>query len=263
MKKLTCEKDGTAIRYTKNPGGGYLYRIGICDDEISTCTEIEHKLKIVASELDMSIEVFIWYSGESLLASFQKGCQLDFLLLDIELFELSGIDLGKYLREENKDYKIQIIYISSKRNYAMQLFQTQPLDFLIKPVSVSELNTAINRGVSYLGNPKVYFEYCKNKKIHRMECNEIMYFYSDRKLVNIIGIEEKDEYYGKLKDVQKKLPENFLMIHQSFIINLNYVKKYTYENITMADNSILNISKSYIVTVRKTIFERMVSERNV
>ena len=61
------------------------------------------------------------------------------MILDIELARLSGIDVGKFLREENRNFHTQIIYVSSKETYAMKLFSVQPLDFLVKPVKKEEL----------------------------------------------------------------------------------------------------------------------------
>ena len=60
------------------------------------------------------------------------------LFLDIELITTDGIQVGKFIREELKNLETTIIYISSKSSYAMQLFQVQPLGFLIKPLEVEK-----------------------------------------------------------------------------------------------------------------------------
>lgn len=60
---------------------------------------------------------------------------LDILFLDIELFKMTGIEIGHYIRNELDDMGLQLIYISGQPSYAQQLFKTQPMDFLVKPIT--------------------------------------------------------------------------------------------------------------------------------
>ncbi len=57
------------------------------------------------------------------------------IFLDIEMQYVNGIEAGKIIREKMKDELTKIVYISGSDNYAMELFQVRPLDFLIKPIS--------------------------------------------------------------------------------------------------------------------------------
>ena len=58
-----------------------------------------------------------------------KDGHIDILFLDIELFQLSGVEVGDYIRNRLGDRKMQIIYVSGKPSYALQLFKNQPMDF--------------------------------------------------------------------------------------------------------------------------------------
>lgn len=95
---------------------------------------IETMLNQIADQLNIHVEISVWFSGETLQDYLNKGNRVDLVFLDIELMRLSGIDLGHYIRKELNNINIQIVYISSKTSYAIKLFKTQPYDFLIKPI---------------------------------------------------------------------------------------------------------------------------------
>ena len=108
-----------------------MYRIGICDDDRILCSEQEEQIRRISGKMGVKAETEVWESGESLREDLEKGFRLDLLFLDIELVQANGVDVGRFIRNELNDMEMHIVYISSKQNYAMQLFKIQPLDFLI------------------------------------------------------------------------------------------------------------------------------------
>lgn len=111
-------------------------RIAVCDDEISTCSEIEQAVLDFAGSRGLQAETEVFYSGEAL---FPFVSEYDLIFLDILLFELDGVKLGQKIREELGNERVRIVYISSRESYAMSLFSVRPLDFLIKPVTREKL----------------------------------------------------------------------------------------------------------------------------
>lgn len=112
-----------------------MIRIAICDDEIGTCSDIENMILDFADSHALQIETEVFYSGETLYRFLKSECVFDLIFLDIQLLEMDGILVGKQIREQLKNEKVSIVYISSKETYAMHLFQVRPLDFLIKPIT--------------------------------------------------------------------------------------------------------------------------------
>ena len=98
------------------------YRIGICDDEISTCSELETCIQQCFRNKSDSVEIFVWNSAESFINDVPEKTDLDILFLDIELPEKNGVDVGYYIRESMMNVGMHIIYISSKTSYALDLF---------------------------------------------------------------------------------------------------------------------------------------------
>lgn len=230
-----------------------MYRIGICDDDKELCSGLEEQIYCIAKELVVKVEVEVWYSGESLLNDLRNGIQLDLIFLDIELVQKDGIAVGTFIRNEMEDMLLHIVYISSRQNYAMQLFKVQPLDFLIKPVSDEQLKEVLSRSIKQKKSVEMYFEFQKGSSVLRVPTKEILYFMSMDKKILIIKKDGQEEFYGKLKAILDKLPANFMMIHQSYIVNHAYVSEYTYESIKMISGETLSISKPYRKGIRSQI----------
>ena len=230
-----------------------MYRIGICDDDKVLCADLEEQIYEISKELALKVEIDVWYSGESVQNDLQKGIELDLLFLDIELVQENGITVGKFIRNEMEDMQTHIVYISSKEGYAMQLFKVQPLDFLIKPVSVEQLKEVLMRSVKQKSRPDAYFEYQKGNSVFRIPIKDIAYFTSMDKKIVIVKKDGEEEFYGKLKNIAENLPVEFIMIHQSYIINQAYVREYSYETVKMVNGENLNISKPYRKETRRKI----------
>ncbi len=232
-----------------------MYRIGICDDEKGTCGELERMLQEYGRKKGMELEIDVWYSGESLCSFLRTGGGLDLLFLDIELVSTDGIQVGHFIREELEDMETMIVYISSQSSYAMNLFRIQPLDFLIKPISREMTEDIMERSLRMYERKNQTFSYSIKGYYFNVPFRKILYFYSQNKKVSMVLKEEEVQFYGKLKEISKSVPHNFMMIHQSFLINLDYVSECSYELVKMANGSLLNISQPYRRKVREQIMQ--------
>lgn len=233
-----------------------MYRIGICDDGENVCTSIENMLLQCAAELDVRIDTNVWYTGEGLKDYLVMGNQLDLLFLDIELFKMTGIEVGNYIRNQLDDMGMQIIYISGKASYAQQLFKTQPLDFLVKPITLSQIRDAFKMALKVMKRKNEKFEFQQGKDYYYVPIGEIVYFGSKGRKVKIVTPKASFEFYGKLKEVEKSLPGDFIVIHKSYIVNKAYIFRYTYEMVELMNGTILTISPAN----RKQVRERILRE---
>ena len=230
-----------------------MYRIGICDDDKVLCAELEEQIYSIAKELCIPVEVEVWYSGEGIQNDLKKGIQMDLIFLDIELVQNNGVAVGTFIRNEMNDLQTHIVYISAKESYAMQLFKVQPLDFLIKPLAFEQMKEVFVRSIRQKQNAEIYFEYQKGNSVFRILTKDIVYFMSKDKKIVIVKKDGEEEFYAKLKDIAKGLPTDFMMIHQSYIINQMYVSEYSYEFVKMTNGAELNISKPYRKETRSRI----------
>ena len=208
-----------AVEYkTKIIGGHDVFHIGICDDEKGTCAQLEEWCYDYGKKNGLDIEVYVWYTGESLCDDVSsKKIRLDMLFLDIELISTDGIKVGKFIRDELENLEIAIVYISSKSSYAMNLFRVQPIDFLIKPIEKEKLMEVIICGIKLHERKKQVFEYCVKGYNYKVSYKDIVYFYSRDKKINIVLKNEERQFNGKLKNIAKAVPHNFILIQKVYL----------------------------------------------
>lgn len=230
-----------------------MYRIGICDDDQSICTELSGMIEEIMGELKERFVLETWFSGEALCAYFDTGNRCDLLFLDIELPGLNGVDAGKYIRDKLDAGQLAIVYISGYTGYAMQLFRFQPMDFLTKPLTRDAVKRVFHIFLKSMERKRFFLEYQTGNQYFRQPCDDIVYLYSNDKKVRIVMPHEEKEFYGKLRDLLQKLPKHFIQIHKSFIINQDYVVQYSYDSVRMENGIALNISRPYKNEVREKL----------
>ena len=230
-----------------------MYNVGICDDGRNTCDSLEKMISMCAERKHIELEVNVWYAGEKLCEFLKQGGRLDILFLDIQLLELSGIEVGDFIRNRMEDREMQIIYISGEASYAGRLFKTQPMDFLVKPITQRQIDDSIELAVKLLAKKAAKFEYQNRKEHLYVPYDDILYFESIARKIKLVRSKSADEFYGSMKELEKNLPMNFLKIHQSYIINREHAARYTYETVEMDNGTILMISKTYRRRVRDSL----------
>lgn len=183
------------------------------------------------------------------------------LFLDIELLTTDGIKVGRFIREELDNLETLIIYISAKSSYAMELFRIQPLDFLIKPLDQHKVKDVMERARKLTERRKGLFEYYSGGIYFKVMYKDILYFVSDNKKIRMVMKDGEKEFTGKLKDIGKTVPVNFIQIHQSYLINFDCIDECTYETVKMKNGEVLSISQPYRKEVRNQIKKRVLENR--
>lgn len=230
-----------------------MYNIGICDDGVNTCDSLEKMVLLYAEKNKLKMLTQVWYTGEELCSFLEQGGHLDILFLDIELYNLSGIEVGNFIRNRMEDRGMQIIYISGESSYAQRLFKSQPMDFLVKPITQQQVEDSLALGMKLVEKSAEKFEFQNGGVYYYISYRDIIYFESAGRKIKIVAVNEEKEFYGKIGDLDKKLSKDFFRIHQSYIINKTHVLRYTYEMAEMDNGTMLSISTAY----RKQVRERL------
>ena len=165
-----------------------MFHIAVCDDEKIICEEIRTFAQRYAEEKTCSVDCSIFLSGEALYESLARGNYYDVIFLDIELFHISGIEIGEYIRRQLKDMLSQIVYISSRPEYAMELFATHPLDFLTKPISFEKFSVCLNQTAELKSKRGAFFSYNCRGEYRRIPLSNILYFESQNRKVCVTRV---------------------------------------------------------------------------
>lgn len=237
--------------------GEIMLKIAICDDDKALCRQLKSILNKISENINEFFEISVFYTGEELCDILLSKKSFNVIFLDIELCEINGVEVGKKIREELNDELTQIVYISAKDSYAMELFDIRPLNFLVKPLKKEKIESVLKTARKVLGSNNQYFEYKIGNVNFNVSISDVLYFESSGRKVKIILKDDEKEYYGKLSEVEKKLKNSdFFSIHKSYLINYNYVIEYTYEYVKMSNNEILGISQNNRKAVREKLLQK-------
>lgn len=230
-------------------------QIAVCDDELEICMQIEKQLIYILDELSFKYDIDCFLTGEELCNEMKKE-RYDLIFLDIELPNMSGVQIGKYIRETLKNEIVQIAYISSKQEYAMELFDFRPINFLIKPLTYKNIRKVIDKYMIVTEQEKHMFTYKKRFNFFKVPLSDILYFENKGRRVTIVTKEYSDEFYESMESIYSRIKgQRFLYIHKSIIVNYNYIKKIGYEKVIMLNGEVLPISQSRRKEIRSMYLE--------
>lgn len=225
--------------------------IAICDDEITICHQLEQYISEIFSSAKIDYNIEIYTSGDKLCEEL-KSENYDLIFLDIELPGINGIQIGTYIRDNLHNDAIQIVYISAVQNYAIELFNSRPLNFLVKPLSFGEVNKVLKTFLRLFQETEISFTFKINGHFHKVAISDILYFESYKRKVTITTSSGSYDFYDSLKNIQNRLSTNyFILIHQSILVNFNHIKFFEYDRLTMVDDVVLPISQSRRSQVKK------------
>lgn len=237
-------------------------RIAICDDDDLTGEQLRDFCIQILDKNRIKHEILVTNSPTE-LCEILIDREFDLIFLDIEMPEMDGIKMGAFIREELKNEKVQIVYISVREQYAMELFEYRPLNFLIKPLEEQKIEKVLDKFLYLLKEKKTIFSYRKGAKHYKIPIEDITYFEKVGKKIFIHTVNEANngQFYGKMDEVYSKLKDSrFFYIHKSIIVNYDYVEKFRYEQVRMIDGTELAISQSKRKEVRAAFMQLLEEE---
>jgi len=242
-----------------------MIQFAICDDELSVGLELEELVTDILIHLKIEHEIDVMLSPEELEQQMTNGVEYDFIFLDIEYLtaEKNGVDLGKLIRKKFENHQVTIVFISRESKYALELFQVQPLDFLIKPLKREKIEKVIHNYLTLVDFWNKSFSYKKGRQTFTVPLKEIIYIESTgRKLYLHLTDKTEIEFYGVLKEVfeNQLQPYDFLFIHSGYVVNYQHIDTLTFRHVKLKQSELeLPISKHRREEVRSTyqkIFKR-------
>lgn len=214
-------------------------------------------LRLIARYVQQFPELHLVQTFEDAVSGgeYLKHSQVDLLFLDINMPDISGIQLAR-----NLEQKPMIIFTTAYKKFAYEGFELEAIDYLLKPIDARRFAKAVEKAVDY-------YQY-KNAEPDKKP-DDSLYVYSEYRMIriNLDDIEyiESMEDYIKihqqsaktvltlmpLKKVLERLPaEKFQRIHRSYIVAVDKVKSIHNRKLQLADAE-LPVSETYMDFVRK------------
>jgi len=216
-------------------------------------------IKIIKEHLEQfdSIECVSSYTRALDAIEILNKEPIDLLFLDINMPEISGVEFLKTLKNPPK-----VIFTTAYRKFAVDAFELDAIDYLVKPISFERFLKSINKFLSTYqlkseakeaeNLKKDYIILKSDKKNYKIKFSDLLFIES---LDNYIKVHTNDYSiicYESLSGIEKDLPDNIIRIHRSYVINLDKINVFTSSYIEIGDRR-FTIGRNYKDEVLKCL----------
>ena len=188
---------------------------------------------------------------------------IDLLFLDIQMPQLSGTDLVRTLKNPPK-----VIFTTAFRKFAVEGFELDAVDYLLKPISFERFLKAVNKVMdtnlhsldinNSNGDNKnrpedTFITLRADRKNLKVFLNDILYIESLKDYIKVVTPAKTIVTKQSISSIEETLPKNqFIRIHRSFIVSINKIETFTNEIIEIGKKE-LPISRMYKMEVNKAL----------
>ncbi len=217
-----------------------MYRFAVCDDNPADRAYVTELVEEWNKGGGYMLRIDSYSSAEAFLFAYEEDKTMDVLLLDIEMGDMSGVELARRLRQEGAG--LQIVFITGYMEYIAEGYDVEALHYLLKPVTKEKLNAVLNRAMERLRTRENAMTLSLPDGIVRLPLYEIRYL---EVMKNYVTIHAAEEYSLKrsLSELTMELDESFFRIHRSYIVSLRAVKKVTRTEVHLKDGTVLPLSR--------------------
>lgn len=187
-----------------------------------------------------------------LISFLNKNKEIDLIFLDIKMPEINGTDFVSIFNNPPA-----IIYTTAYDQYALDAFNQNAIDYLLKPISFDKFAKAIEKAKIYSSGNSLKKEDTSCEKVLLIRVNGQM---MNIPLADIIYIESLGNYmklysaklnlplivYGALSSIASEIDSNnFVQVHRSFIVNVDKITAVTFKSLTMCNAEIIPVGRKY------------------
>jgi len=179
--------------------------------------------------------------------------EIDLIFLDINLPGISGLSFAKTLNNS-----AGVIFTTAFPDYAVEGFELDAIDYLLKPISFERFIKAINKFLKAKAIEKriennviekeerAFIVIKSDRRMVKIFLDDILYFEAQKNYLNIVTPIETYRTYQSISDMEEKIPAQlFLRVHRSFIVSLNKIIGYSGSSIEISEKSKIPIGRQY------------------
>ena len=221
------------------------YKCVIIDDEPIAIRVISNYLKSI-----QQLECVGEFTNALEALNIINSKKVDLLFLDIQMPGINGLEFIKTLPNPPK-----VIYTTAFRNYAVDAFEVNAIDYLVKPIPFDRFVKSVNKFLSQMQTPSIqkkseertdHIILKSDSKNHKVIIDEILYIESLDDYVKVHTINGKLVCYSRLVVLEELLKnyQNIVRIHRSYMINISHIKSFTNFNVEIEGKE-LPIGRKY------------------
>ncbi len=225
-----------------------MYNVILCDDDKRTASQMEYFFRASTSFIKFQVVA----TGEDLMELVEEGKQFDIYIIGNMIKKHNGIMIAKELRRLG--IQSEIIFISGVDCFFYDAFEVQAFRFIKKPLDWNQFRDSIQQAVERINHNNRFFFYKKENIIHKIVIDDILYFESSRRVIDIVTVKGTYSYYDRLDMVEEYISKKnfcFMRCHKSYLVNCHHVSKYEYSKLHLTNGEFLPISENKRIQTRQ------------
>ena len=238
-----------------------LYRIAICDDEVSQIKNISDYLTRFSIKTDIEFKIERYTSSNELLKKYyNEKSPFDILFLDMEMPGRNGIETAEEIRRL-PDRNVLISFITSYPEYMQDSFDVQASQYLTKPVSYELFEEKLEKMLDYINGLETNITVLSQKSGETILYLDDIICIEANKNSNLIFTTQSDEIFvkGKIADYEKELADKyFISIHRSCLANMRYIKKFNADSLEFSNGKTVPVSRRKLSEIKDAFSKYMV-----
>ena len=230
--------------------------IAVCDDEQVHIDRIVKYIDVYSEESEININITSYNSGMALLKDIENDdLKYDIIFLDVEMPEITGIELAKKIRMLG-DKNVRIVFVSHYPEYMQDSFDVQAFYYLSKPLNYNDFCIIIKKLIKSIEDSvihKIIIPTNTHQKII-VNTDDIIYIEAIKTEKNALHfILKNDDVYcnGTINEWENKLGKtHFLTPYCGTLVNLNHIHIVEKTSLIMTNGDTLPLSRHYQKQVR-------------
>lgn len=224
-----------------------MINILLCDDEEKTLDRIGNYIDSIRPQIKYPIEITEYTSAEQILKRLHSSDKMsDILITDIDMPNLSGMELARVIQDERLD--VILIFMTAHQEYVFQSFEYAPFRYIRKEFMETELLPALQAACKKANASRdIILRIKTHDGIKMIRTGDILYYELENRKCIIYTVQNKRyETWKKISDLKNeigKMDESFLQIYRGCIVNKRYIIKIKSEAIVLENDIEIPISK--------------------
>lgn len=227
-------------------------KIALVDDETIQIDTMKFLVKQAAADLDLSTTILDFSSGEAFLFGLEDHPDLDMVFLDIEMNETDGLEVAKTIRQTDKE--LPIVFATAFGEYAVQGYDVQAMDYLLKPIESDKIKRVLKRHLDRQPTVRETVTIESQGEIIKLSLDDILYVEVNRRECDIHLNDEIITLNRTLKEIADELNDDFVQTHRSYLVNVMHMNRLLKTDIELSNKAVVPVSRR----LAKTVQERFV-----
>lgn len=217
-----------------------MINIAVVEDEHIASDEIVNFIEQYGKNNNIAINTNVFDNAIKFLSGYKSD--YDVVFMDIEMPDINGLDAAAKMREVDPD--VPLVFVTNMHQYAIKGYSVSALDFIVKPVSYHALASVMNKIVRHIKNREDKEVVIRSERsIIRLKTSSIYYIEVQHHKLIYATDNGKISSWGNLNNIEKELEGEFARCNVSFLVNLRYVGKVTFDEVVVGEE-ILKMSRS-------------------